>query len=150
MLLTGNVNLGHCYSTSQSVSRTWHITHQPVNVGRSFEHAMPRSGWEPMVVNLGHCYRKQQRWQEAIQVYERALGLCPGQASTYAALGFTKHLKVGTPQLSSMACVTTCHKNAHHACVHVLCWCWLCVEGRYAHANPGCNETVFERLFESI
>ena len=47
------------------------------------------------MVNLGHCYRKQQRWAEAVQVYERALGLCPGQASTYAALGFTKHLKVG-------------------------------------------------------
>lgn len=46
------------------------------------------------MVNLGHCYRKQHRWSEAIQVYERALGLCPGQASTYAALGFTKHLKV--------------------------------------------------------
>lgn len=46
------------------------------------------------MVNLGHCYRKQQQWAEAIQVYERALGLCPGQASTYAALGFTKHLKV--------------------------------------------------------
>jgi len=46
------------------------------------------------VVNLGHCYRKQQRWDDAIQVYERALGLCPGQAGTYAALGFTRHLKV--------------------------------------------------------
>ena len=46
------------------------------------------------MVNLGHCYRKQQRWDEAIQVYERALGLCPGQSGTYAALGFTRHLKV--------------------------------------------------------
>ena len=46
------------------------------------------------MVNLGHCYRKQQRWDDAIQVYERALGLCPGQAGTYAALGFTRHLKV--------------------------------------------------------
>ena len=54
------------------------------------------AGWEPLVVNLGHCYRKQQRWDEAIQVYERALGLCPGQAGTYAALGFTRHLKVKT------------------------------------------------------
>ena len=52
------------------------------------------AGWEPLVVNLGHCYRKQQRWDEAVQVYERALGLCPGQAGTYAALGFTRHLKV--------------------------------------------------------
>lgn len=54
------------------------------------------TGWEPVVVNLGHCYRKQQRWGEAMQVYERALGLCPGQASTYAALGFTKHLQASS------------------------------------------------------
>lgn len=57
-------------------------------------------GWEPLVVNLGHCYRKQQRWDDAVQVYERALGLCPGQAGTYAALGFTRHLKVTPPILS--------------------------------------------------
>ena len=53
-----------------------------------------------MVVNLGHCYRKQQRWDDAVQVYERALGLCPGQAGTYAALGFTRHLKVTSNVLS--------------------------------------------------
>ena len=57
-------------------------------------------GWEPLVVNLGHCYRKQQRWDDAVQVYERALGLCPGQAGTYAALGFTRHLKVTSPIVS--------------------------------------------------
>lgn len=57
-------------------------------------------GWEPVVVNLGHCYRKQQRWDDAVQVYERALGLCPGQAGTYAALGFTRHLKVTSHVLS--------------------------------------------------
>ena len=58
------------------------------------------AGWEPLVVNLGHCYRKQQRWDDAIQVYERALGLCPGQAGTYAALGFTRHLKVNVMGLT--------------------------------------------------
>ena len=60
------------------------------------QHVVGVVGWEPLVVNLGHCYRKQQRWDDAIQVYERALGLCPGQAGTYAALGFTRHLKVGS------------------------------------------------------
>lgn len=52
------------------------------------------SGWESIYVNLGHVYRKQQRWQEAEEVYFKALSLKPGQASTYAALAFTYHLQV--------------------------------------------------------
>ena len=56
-------------------------------------------------MNLGHCYRKQQRWDDAIQVYERALGLCPGQAGTYAALGFTRHLKVYKPLTYLLTCL---------------------------------------------
>ena len=59
-----------------------------------------------MVVNLGHCYRKQQRWDDAVQVYERALGLCPGQAGTYAALGFTRHLKVTSHVVWSVLLIT--------------------------------------------
>ena len=45
-------------------------------------------------MNLGRVYRKQQRWQEAVEVYFKALSLKPGQASTYAALAFTYHLQV--------------------------------------------------------
>lgn len=52
------------------------------------------AGWEPTVVNLGHVFRKQQRWDDAIAAYEKALGICPGRPGTYAALGFTYHLKV--------------------------------------------------------
>lgn len=75
-------------------------------------------GWEPIVVNLGHCYRKQQRWDDAIQVYERALGLCPGQAGTYAALGFTRHLKVLPPldYTSRLSDVETCPDHTHVTC----------------------------------
>eukprot|EP01023_Acetabularia_acetabulum_P046975 TRINITY_DN4917_c0_g1_i6.p2 TRINITY_DN4917_c0_g1~~TRINITY_DN4917_c0_g1_i6.p2 ORF type:complete len:148 (+),score=29.53 TRINITY_DN4917_c0_g1_i6:80-523(+) len=49
--------------------------------------------WEPTIVNQGHCLRKLGRYQEAIRNYERALGVRPGQADTYAALAFTHHLK---------------------------------------------------------
>ncbi|KAK9905515.1 hypothetical protein WJX75_001308 [Coccomyxa subellipsoidea] len=49
--------------------------------------------WEPTVVNLGHTLRKQRRYSEAIQMLERALGLCPGQPGTYSALGYTYHLQ---------------------------------------------------------
>lgn len=52
-----------------------------------------RAAWEPTVVNLGHVYRKQRRWAEAIEAFQQALGLCPGQAGTYAALGYTLHLQ---------------------------------------------------------
>ena len=52
--------------------------------------------WESIYVNLGHVYRKQQRWPEAEEVYFKALSLKPGQASTYGALAFTYHLQVPT------------------------------------------------------
>lgn len=51
-------------------------------------------GWESVYVNLGHVYRKQQRWEEAETVFFKALALLPGQPSTYAALAFTYHLQV--------------------------------------------------------
>ena len=49
---------------------------------------------ECALINLAHVYRKQKRWPEAVDTFEQALGLCPGQASTYAALAFTYHLQV--------------------------------------------------------
>ena len=52
------------------------------------------SGWEAIYVNLGHVYRKQQRWEEAETVYFKALALVPAQPATYAALAFTFHLQV--------------------------------------------------------
>lgn len=49
---------------------------------------------EPTVVNLGHTLRKQKHYDEAIQMFERALGLSPGQPGTFAALAYTYHLQV--------------------------------------------------------
>ncbi len=50
------------------------------------------AAWHPTVVNLGHAVRKQHQYSEAIELYEQALGLCPMQPGTYAALGYTHHL----------------------------------------------------------
>lgn len=52
------------------------------------------AAWEPTLVNLGHVFRKQRRWAEAASAFQQALGLCPGQPGTYAALGYTYHLQV--------------------------------------------------------
>lgn len=38
-------------------------------------------------------FRKQRRWAEAASAFQQALGLCPGQPGTYAALGYTYHLQ---------------------------------------------------------
>jgi anaphase-promoting complex subunit 6 len=46
-------------------------------------------------VNLGHVYRKKMHFDEAIKLYQQALSLRPGMASTFAALGYTYHLQVG-------------------------------------------------------
>jgi anaphase-promoting complex subunit 6 len=48
--------------------------------------------WEPTIVNLGHVFRKLGAYKLAVEVYERALGLCPGEAGTRAALGYAYHL----------------------------------------------------------
>ena len=52
-----------------------------------------RQAWEGSLFNLGHTYRKQRKYDQAIQIYEEALSLAPDEASTYSALGFTWHLK---------------------------------------------------------
>mmetsp|Transcript_15598 Transcript_15598/g.23169 ORF Transcript_15598/g.23169 Transcript_15598/m.23169 type:complete len:1315 (-) Transcript_15598:252-4196(-) len=48
--------------------------------------------WEPTIFNLGHSYRKLRQFVEAAACFEKCLSLCPGNAASYAALGFTKHL----------------------------------------------------------
>eukprot|EP01025_Chloroclados_australasicus_P000777 TRINITY_DN10290_c0_g2_i6.p1 TRINITY_DN10290_c0_g2~~TRINITY_DN10290_c0_g2_i6.p1 ORF type:complete len:551 (+),score=67.41 TRINITY_DN10290_c0_g2_i6:169-1821(+) len=48
--------------------------------------------WEPAEVNKANCLRKLRRYDEAIKTYQHALILKPGQAETYAALGYTYHL----------------------------------------------------------
>ncbi|KAK9790319.1 hypothetical protein WJX73_003955 [Symbiochloris irregularis] len=48
---------------------------------------------EATVSCLGHVYRKQRRWKQAVAMFEKALGLAPWQANTYAALGFIYHLQ---------------------------------------------------------
>jgi anaphase-promoting complex subunit 6 len=56
-------------------------------------HAAPAPSLEATLVNLGHALRKLCRWDEAIEAFTKALGtnsLAPG---TYAALGYTHHLK---------------------------------------------------------
>jgi anaphase-promoting complex subunit 6 len=50
--------------------------------------------WEPTVVNLAHSLRKLGRHKEALGWYDKALGLCPSQSGTYAAIGYTQHLTV--------------------------------------------------------
>jgi anaphase-promoting complex subunit 6 len=57
----------------------------------SSDGSIPRT-WEPVLVNLGHAYRKLQNYDAAVQVLNQALGLCPGQSGTHAALGYTFHL----------------------------------------------------------
>lgn len=48
--------------------------------------------WEPTLFNLGHAYRKSRKFAAAEMCFARCVALCPGNHSTYAALGFTKHL----------------------------------------------------------
>jgi anaphase-promoting complex subunit 6 len=42
---------------------------------------------------LGHTLRKLRQWDAALECYQAALGLRPGQPGTYSALGYTHHLR---------------------------------------------------------
>ena len=48
--------------------------------------------WEPTIFNLGQSYRKICMFDEAAACFEKSLSICPGKASSYSALGFTRHL----------------------------------------------------------
>lgn len=51
------------------------------------------TSWAPVFVNLGHALRKQRRYEDAIQQYQRALVYRPNQAGILTAIGFTYHLQ---------------------------------------------------------
>lgn len=44
--------------------------------------------WEPLFNNLGHCCRKNKKYEEAIKFHQVALLLKPYTAETLTALGF--------------------------------------------------------------
>ena len=43
--------------------------------------------WEALLNNLGHTYRKQERYQEALAFFKQALVLSPLNPSTYSSIG---------------------------------------------------------------
>ncbi|KAJ4431999.1 hypothetical protein ANN_20613 [Periplaneta americana] len=50
--------------------------------------------WEPLLNNLGHTYRKLQKYEEALEYHRQALVLSPLNPSTYSAMGFV-HAIIG-------------------------------------------------------
>jgi len=48
--------------------------------------------WEALLNNLGHTYRKQERYKEALSFFKQALVLSPRNPSTYSSIGFVLSL----------------------------------------------------------
>ena len=48
--------------------------------------------WESLLNNLGHTYRKLERYSESISFHQQALVLSPLNPSTYSALGYVQTL----------------------------------------------------------
>ena len=48
---------------------------------------VPSSKWQPLLNNLAHVYRATGKYNDAVQLHERALNLNPNSASTYSSLG---------------------------------------------------------------
>lgn len=49
--------------------------------------------WEPLINNLGHCCRKNKKYDESLKYHKQALGLKPLNSSTFTAIGFVYALK---------------------------------------------------------
>lgn len=49
--------------------------------------------WEPLINNLGHCCRKNKKYDEALKYHKQALSLKPQNSATYTAIGFGYALK---------------------------------------------------------
>lgn len=49
--------------------------------------------WEPLINNLGHCCRKNKKYDEALKYHRQALALRPQNPTTYTAIGFVHALK---------------------------------------------------------
>lgn len=81
---------------------------------------------EATVCCLGHVYRKQRRWKQAVAMFEKALGLAPWQAGTFAALGFIYHLQVvPCSSVAGQHCVqlmhsNRCQRNVTHSSAHIV------------------------------
>lgn len=48
--------------------------------------------WEPTIFNIGHCYRKLKKYDDAIEYYKLAIKVVPNNGSTYTALALTYHM----------------------------------------------------------
>lgn len=49
--------------------------------------------WEPLINNLGHCCRKNKKYDESLKYHKQALGLKPQNPATFTAIGFVYALK---------------------------------------------------------
>lgn len=48
----------------------------------------------PTITAMAHTLRKLGDFEDAAKLFDRALSLGPGQASTFAGLAYTYHLQV--------------------------------------------------------
>lgn len=49
--------------------------------------------WEPLYNNLGHCYRKNKKYDRALECHKNALRLKPINSATFTAIGFVHAIK---------------------------------------------------------
>jgi anaphase-promoting complex subunit 6 len=48
--------------------------------------------WYATLINMGHCYRKMKNWSKAVDHFQVALSVSPGNAATLTAMGFCHHM----------------------------------------------------------
>lgn len=88
--LTAHILSGRSYVEAEGILRdTLEVIRQ---IGMQHGERSLTARWEPLFNNLGHCCRKNRKYEEALQLHQRALALKPLCASTYTAIGFVQSL----------------------------------------------------------
>jgi|EP01049_Picozoa_sp_SAG25_P010783 anaphase-promoting complex subunit 6 len=99
---------------------------------------------ETTLFNLGHTCRKLKSYDEAIGYYGQALHAQPHKASTYAALGFTYHLKVCIDASQPHLVWPSAHSGSSPRIMHYGRRSCVHVEGSHALRVSAC----FARLLQ--
>ena len=107
---SGSTNEMHPTTTTTSPTK-YHSEENDVVALASRLSSQKLERWEPCVVNLAHCLRKLNRFEESIACYEQAIALRPNISSTHSALGFTYQRKANFLDRASLEnAVASYHK----------------------------------------
>lgn len=98
--------IGVMLSNSSNYEKAEKYFKQAIAQLQSIDPQVTLQAWEPVYNNLGHVYRKQKRYNEALKMHRQALQLAPNNPDTLTAIAYI-HLLSDEP----VKAVEVCHHS---------------------------------------